>query len=116
MSATSSSNSLNIILIMAIFSSIIISLTYQSKSKEEVMAERIVILEKAKDSTDPAVLAMAKSIQEEITKEQEQKEQSRIAKEQRDKFFEENKLAIVIAVVIFNILAMLFVFKIFNRN
>lgn len=88
----------------------------EKKSNEQIMMERIVILEKAKDSTDPAVLAMAKSIQEEIAKEQEQKEQSRIEKEQRDKFFKENKLAIVLALIIFNVFFLFFAFKIFNRN
>lgn len=109
MSDTSNSNGLFLIfIIIAIFSSMIMTaLTH--KSKEEVMAERIVILEQAKDSTDPAVLTMAKSIQEEIAKEQEEKEQ-------RDKFFEENKLAIVLASIIFNVFFLFFVFKIFNRN
>lgn len=118
MSDTSNSNGLSVFLIfiiIAIFSSMVITaLTH--KSKEEVMAERIVILEKAKDSTDPAVLEMAKSIQEEVAKEQEQKEQSRIEKEQRDKFFEENKLVIILASMIFNVFFLFFVFKIFNRN
>lgn len=92
-----------------------IAVLTEKKDNEQIM-ERIVILEKAKDSTDPTVLEMAKFIREDIIKEQEQKEQSRVAREKRDKFFEDNKITIIIVAAVFNIFAMIFVFKIFNRN
>lgn len=81
--------------VMAVLTVVIgcISLTLiltEKKSNEQIMMERIIILEKAKDSTDPTVLAIAQSVKAEIAKEQEQKEQSRIEKEKRDKFLEEN--------------------------
>lgn len=61
-----------------------------SKSNEELAMERIAILEKAKDSTDPTIIAIADEIKEEVAKEQAAKEQARVEREKRDKFLEEN--------------------------
>lgn len=61
--------------------SALLSLTYSTqsaqKSKEEVMMERITIIEQAKDSKDPTVVAMVQSIKDDIEREREQ-EQARL--------------------------------------
>lgn len=76
-----------------IFSVIALTLMFTqdiSKSNEELAMERIAILEKAKGSTDPTIIAIADEIKEEVAKKQAAKEQARVEKEEKDKFLEEN--------------------------
>lgn len=63
-----------------IFSVIALTLMFTqdiSKSNEELAMERIAILEKAKGSTDPTIIAIADEIKEEVAKEQEEKRASK---------------------------------------
>lgn len=105
-----------------IFSVIALTLMFtqdiSSKSNEELAMERIAILEKAKGSTDPTIIAIADEIKEEVAKEQAEKEQARVEREQADQFVKENPNLVILltTLAVFCLMGLLWGFFLMSRD